>query len=165
MAPMSQARPLLLVDDEGALRRGVADYLSGAGFEVTEASTVAGALEHLEGFAFDVVLTDLRLPDGEGTAVLEAARARYPDIVVIVVTGHGSIPAAVDAIRLSRRTLATIKGNLFWAFAYNVAAIPLAATGRLSPMVAGAAMACSSLFVVGNSLRLRRFRSVAPDVR
>ncbi|WP_396626203.1 sigma-54-dependent transcriptional regulator [Luteitalea sp.] len=92
-------RPLLLVDDEGAFRRGVAEYLSGAGFEVTEASTVAEALEQLEGFAFDVVLTDLRLPDGEGTTVLEAARARYPEIVVLVVTGHGSIRAAVEAIR------------------------------------------------------------------
>lgn len=97
---MSQPpRPLLLVDDEGAFRRGVADWLGSSGFDVTEASTVAEALEKLEGFAYDVVLTDLRLPDGEGTAVLEAARARYPDIVVIVVTGHGSIRAAVDAIR------------------------------------------------------------------
>ncbi|HTV01621.1 MAG TPA: sigma-54 dependent transcriptional regulator [Luteitalea sp.] len=96
---MSQPRPLLLVDDEGAFRAGVAEWLSGQGFEVTQASTVAEALERLEGFAYDVVLTDLRLPDGDGTLILEAARARYPDIVVIVVTGHGSIRAAVDAIR------------------------------------------------------------------
>jgi Cu+-exporting ATPase len=92
---------------------------------------------------------DLGIAMGTGSDVaIEAS-----DLTVV----RGDPRVVADAIRLARRTLAVIKGNLFWAFAYNLAALPLAAAGLLNPMIAGATMALSSVFVVSNSLRLRRF--------
>jgi Cu+-exporting ATPase len=157
---------VLLTGDHSAVANRIADQLGIAGVisEALPADKVAAVTRlQSEGRVVAMVgdgvndaaalaTADLGLALGTGTDVaIEAA-----DLTVV----RGDLRAAVDAIRLSRRTLATIKTNLVWAFGYNLAAIPLAALGLLNPLLAGAAMALSSLFVVGNSLRLRSFTSV-----
>ena len=156
--------PVLLTGDNPAAARSVAGQV---GIDRVVAGVLpAGKLEvirrlqasgHVVAMVGDGVndaaalaQADLGLAMGGGSDVAIQAS----DLTLV----RGDLLAAADAIRLARRTLRTIKGNLFWAFAYNVAALPLAAAGRLNPMIAGAAMGCSSICVVTNSLRLRRFR-------
>ena len=157
-------RPLLLTGDNQATARAVAAEVGiDEAIAGVQPADKAAVIRRLQGEGRTVAMVgdgindapalaqaDLGLAIGTGTDVaIEAS-----DLTLV----SGDLRSAADAIRLSRRTLATIKGNLFWAFAYNVAALPLAALGFLNPLVAGAAMAFSSVFVVLNALRLRRFQ-------
>src|SRR6516165_11428572 len=94
---------LLLVEDEAPLRRAVADQLTERGYQVEQAESGEAAVARLADFAFDIIITDLRLPGMDGSSVVEAAVERYPDIIAIVITGYGTVKDAVDAIKRGAR--------------------------------------------------------------
>ena len=159
-------RPMLLTGDN----RGTADAVAAA-VGIDPGDVIADVLPSDKLQVVRDLQSEGRVVAMVGDGVNDAAALAQSDLGIAMGTGtdvaieasdltlmRPDLPAVADAVRLSRRTLGTIKANLVWAFAYNVAAIPVAATGRLSPLVASAAMAFSSVFVVSNSLRLRRFR-------
>lgn len=157
--------PILLTGDNAGAAEHVARAvgIEQVVAEVTPAQKLA-TIEELQAQGHSVAMAGDGINDAAALAQADLGIAMGTGTDVAIQAGDltvvsGDLWAVVDAIRLARRTLATIKGNLFWAFAYNVAAIPVAAAGLLNPMLAGAAMALSSAFVVANSLRLRRFRA------